>query len=180
MNIDNTALRWYIIHTYATYETKVKQSLENIIEQNNLEEFIVDIRIPMIQEVQEKDGKRKIKEVKKYPSYVFVKAKLTEQVRYFITSTRGVTGFVGPGGDPQALTDDETIRMGLEKIDIEEFGIKEGDEIEIVSGVLTTLTGIVQSVLLEKEKVKVIITMAGQNSVVELGFNQVRKIEPVK
>ncbi|HQC54463.1 MAG TPA: transcription termination/antitermination NusG family protein [Clostridia bacterium] len=179
MDIDNTTLRWYIIHTYATYETKVKQSLENIIEQNNLEEFIVDIRIPMVQEVQEKDGKRKIKEVKKYPSYVFVKAKLTEQIRYFITSTKGVTGFVGPGGDPKALTDDETIRMGLEKLDVEEFAIKEGDEIEIVSGVLTTLTGIVQNVLLDKEKVKVVITVAGRNSIVELGFNQVKKVEPL-
>lgn len=176
MSIEENA-KWYVIHTYSTYETLVKQSLENIIKQNNLEDYILEINIPMLQESVEKDGKRKIREVKKFPGYVFLKMVMTEQLWYYVTNTRGVTGFVGPGGKPIPLTDDETRKMGLEKVEVEDWHIKVGDEVRIVSGALESILGSVISISLEKEKVKVLVNMMGHKTPVNLNFNQVEKID---
>jgi transcription termination/antitermination protein NusG len=175
MSISEDA-KWYVLHTYSTYETLVKQSLENIIKQNALEEYILEINIPMVQETVEKDGKKKTKQVKKFPGYIFLKMVMTDQLWYYVTNTRGVTGFVGPGGKPVPLTDDETRKMGLEEILAEDFHIKVGDEVKIISGILEGISGVVQSINIEKEKVKVIANMMGNKTYVDLGFNQVEKI----
>ncbi|MBQ6922460.1 MAG: transcription termination/antitermination protein NusG, partial [Clostridia bacterium] len=108
--------KWYVIHTYSGYEMMVKDSLEKLIENNNLQENIYDIQIPTEETLEEKaNGKKKVVERKKFPSYVFLKMIYSNDIWYLVTNTRGVTGFVGPQGRPMPLTDEEVARMGLER-----------------------------------------------------------------
>ena len=109
--------RWYVIHTYSGYEAMVKDSLEKLIENNNLQENIFEIQIPTEETLEEKaNGKKKLVERKKFPCYVFLKMIYSNDIWYLVTNTRGVTGFVGPQGRPLPLTDEEVARMGLIKV----------------------------------------------------------------
>lgn len=172
----NENIKWYVIHTYAAYETVVKNNLEKMIENNNLQDFIYEIAIPTEEDIVEKNGKKKVVEHKKFPGYVFLKMIYTDHVWYMVTNTRGVTGFVGPQGKALPLTPEEIKRMGLEKITAEDFNIKIGDNVRIISGALDTFLGIVDEVYVEKQKVKVFVHMFGRQTPVELDFNQIEKI----
>ena len=92
--------KWYVLHTYSGYENMVKDSLEKLVENNSLEDYITDIQILTEQTIEEKNGKRKVVTRKLLPCYVFIKLIYTNHIWYMVTNTRGVTGFVGPGGDP--------------------------------------------------------------------------------
>lgn len=172
----NENVKWYVIHTYAAYETVVKNNLEKMIEVNNLQDYILEIVIPTEEDIVEKDGKRKVVERKKFPGYVFLRMIYSDHMWYMITNTRGVTGFVGPQGKAQALTAEEVKRMGLEKISAEDFNVKVGDNVRIVSGALDTFLAIVEGIDADKQKVKVIVQMFGRQTPVELDFNQIEKI----
>lgn len=172
----NDNIKWYVIHTYAAYETVVKNNLEKMIENNNLQDFIYEIAIPTEEDIVEKNGKRKVVERKKFPGYVFLKMIYTDHVWYMVANTRGVTGFVGPQGKALPLTPEEIKRMGLEKITAEDFKIKVGDNVRIVSGALDTFLGVVDEVFADKQKVKVYVHMFGRQTPVELDFNQIEKI----
>ena len=99
-NSRESQAKWYVLHTYSGYEMMVKSSLEQLIENNNLQDSIFDLRIPMEQTIEEKGGKKKVVERKLLPCYVFIKMIYSNQVWYLVTNTRGVTGFVGPQGRP--------------------------------------------------------------------------------
>lgn len=172
----NENIKWYVIHTYASYETVVKNNLEKMIENNNLQSFIYEISIPTEEDIVEKNGKRKVVEHKKFPGYVFIKMIYTDHVWYMVTNTRGVTGFVGPQGKALPLTIDEIKRMGLEKISAEDFDIKVGDNVRIISGPLETFIAVVEDVFADKQKVKVKVHMFGRQTPVELDFSQIEKI----
>ncbi|MBR6751112.1 MAG: transcription termination/antitermination factor NusG [Clostridia bacterium] len=172
----NENVKWYVIHTYAAYETVVKNNLEKMIEVNNLQDYILEIVIPTEEDIVEKDGKRKVVERKKFPGYVFLRMIYSDHMWYMITNTRGVTGFVGPQGKAQALTAEEVKRMGLEKISAEDFNVKVGDNVRIISGALDTFLAIVEGIDADKQKVKVIVQMFGRQTPVELDFNQIEKI----
>ena len=174
--MDNNEAKWYVIHTYSSYENMVETNLRNIIENNNLQDKIFDIRIPVEDDIVEKNGKRKVVQKKKFKGYVFVKMIYTNEIWYLITNTRGVTGFVGPKGRPVPISNDEVRRMGLEEIAVEDFDIKVGDNIQVISGALEGFPGEVVEVLGDKQKVKVIVSMFGRETTVELDFNQVEKI----
>lgn len=168
--------RWYVIHTYSGYEAMVKDSLEKLIENNNLQENIFEIQIPTEETLEEKaNGKKKLVERKKFPCYVFLKMKYNNNLWYLITSTRGVTGFVGPQGRPLPLTDEEVARMGIEngKIDVD-FNV--GDEVQIVSGVLESFVGKVISLNEATQKVMVNVEMFGRSTDVEVNYNQAKKV----
>ncbi len=169
--------RWYVIHTYSGYEAMVKDSLEKLIENNNLSENIFEIQIPTEETLEEKaNGKKKIVERKKFPCYVFLKMKYDNNLWYLITSTRGVTGFVGPQGRPLPLTPEEVARMGIDnkaKIDVD-FNV--GDEVQIVSGVLESFIGKVISLNEQAQKVMVNVEMFGRKTDVEVNYNQAKKI----
>ena len=171
--------KWYVIHTYSTYESAVKTNLEKMIENNNLQKYIYEIAIPVEKDIVEKNGKRKVVERKKFPAYVFIKMIYTDNLWYMITNTRGVTGFVGPGGKGLPLTVAEIKRMGLEKIDAAEFDIKAGDNVRVISGALETFLGTVEEINMKKQKVRVIVHMFGRQTPVELEFNQIEKINLV-
>ena len=174
--MDSDNLRWYVIHVFSSYEMVVKTNLEKMIENNNLQDYTKEIAIPFEEEIVEKNGKRKIVEKKKFPGYVFIKMIYTDHLWYMITNTRGVTGFVGPQGKALPLTNDEIKRMGLEKITAEEFDIKVGDNVKVISGALETFLGVVDDVSIEKQKARVIVHMFGRQTPVELDFNQIEKI----
>lgn len=172
----NENIKWYVIHTYASYESVVKNNLEKMIENNNLQDFIFEIAIPTEEDIVEKNGKRKVVEHKKFPGYVFLKMIYTDHVWYMVANTRGVTGFVGPQGKALPLTIEEIKRMGLEKITAEDFDIKVGDNVRIISGPLETFIAVIEDVFADKQKVKVKVHMFGRQTPVELDFGQIEKI----
>lgn len=167
--------QWYVIHTYSGYEAMVESNLHNMVENNSLQDYIFEVKIPMEDDVVEKNGKRKVVQRKKFPSYVFIKMIYTNHIWFMVTNTRGVTGFVGPAGRPLPLRDDEVKRMGLEAIDFEDLDIKVGDHVRVISGALENFDGVIESISAERQKVKVVISMFGRDTPVELDFSQVEK-----
>lgn len=170
MNPDN--VKWYVLHTYSGYENMVKVNLEMVFMKNNLMDRLVEITIPMEDVVEEKNGKRKIVQRKKFPCYVLIKMDYDNSMWHIITNTRGVTGFVGPQGRPLPLTDEEVKRMRLETR-VENADFKEGDRIKVVDGALEGFVGTVESVDLANSKCKVSVSMFGRITPVELELYQI-------
>ena len=169
-------VRWYVIHTYSGYEAMVKDSLEKLIENNNLQNRILEIQIPMEETLEEKaSGKKKLVERKKFPCYVFLKMAYSNDIWYLITNTRGVTSFVGTQGRPLPLTNEEVARMGLEKRVVEiDFGI--GDTVQIVSGPMESFVGTILSLNEPAQKAMVKVELFGRLTDIEVDFVQVKKI----
>lgn len=167
--------RWYVVHTYSGYENKVKTDLEKTIKNRELEEYFFDIIVPMEEQIEIKEGQRKTNLKKVFPGYVLVKMIVTEKTWYIVRNTRGVTGFVGSGTDPIPLTDDEIRKMGFEQIEVNvDYSVN--DTVRIMDGPLTDFTGIVTEINKEKHKVKVLVSMFGRETPVELEFAQVQKM----
>ena len=168
--------RWYVVHTYSGYENKVKVNLEKTIENRNLQELILNVEVPMEEQVELKDGKRKVTQKKIFPGYVLLKMFMTDDSWYVVRNTRGVTGFVGPGSKPVPLTDDEVNNMGIvEKV--VNIDITVGENIKVVSGPLENFVALVKEINLEKHKIKALVNMFGRETLAELDFNQVEKID---
>lgn len=167
--------RWYVVHTYSGYENKVKTDLEKTIKNRELEDFFFDIVVPMEEQIEIKDGKRKTNLKKVFPGYVLVKMIVTEESWYIVRNTRGVTGFVGSGADPIPLTDEEIRNMGFETAEVNvDYDVN--DSVKITNGPLLDFIGIVQEINKEKHKVKVLVSMFGRETPVDLEFSQVQKI----
>ena len=168
--------RWYVVHTYSGYENKVKTDLEKTIKNRELEEYFFDIIVPMEEQIEIKDGKKKTNLKKVFPGYVLIKMIVTEQTWYIVRNTRGVTGFVGSGTDPIPLTDDEIRSMGFEDLNIN-VDDEINDQVQIMNGAFEDFVGTVQEINKEKHKVKVLVSMFGRETPVELEFSQVQKIK---
>lgn len=167
--------RWYVVHTYSGYENKVKTDLEKTIKNRELEDYFFDIIVPMEEQIEIKEGKRKTNLKKVFPGYVLVKMIVTEKTWYIVRNTRGVTSFVGSGTDPIPLTDEEIRKMGFEQIEVNvDYNVN--DTVQIMDGPLTDFTGIVTEINKEKHKVKVLVSMFGRETPVELEFSQVQKV----
>lgn len=174
MSEDNKQPQWYVVHTYSGYENKVMTSLQNMVENMTLQEEIVDIRIPVEDVMEIKNDKKKIVQRKLYPGYVMVKMVMNQLTWYAVRNTRGVTGFVGPGSKtPIPLTDEEVRRMGVENVTIK-LDIKNGDFVNIISGPLDGFSGVVEEVDASRQKVRVVVSMFGRETPVELDFVQVK------
>lgn len=167
--------KWYVVHTYSGYENKVKTDLEKTIKNRELEEFFSDIVVPMEEQIEIKDGKRKTNLKKVFPGYVLVKMIVTEESWYIVRNTRGVTGFVGSGADPIPLTDEEIRNMGFEDVQVN-VDYEVNDSVKVINGPLVDFIGIVQEINKEKGKVKVLVSMFGRETPVELEFSQVQKV----
>ena len=167
--------RWYVVHTYSGYENKVKTDLEKTVKNRELEDFFFDIVVPMEEQIEIKDDKRKTTLKKVFPGYVLIKMIVTEQTWYIVRNTRGVTGFVGSGTDPIPLTEEEIRKMGFE---IKEVNVdySVNDSVKILDGALRDFVGTVTEINKEKHKVKVLVSMFGRETPVELEFSQVEKI----
>ena len=167
--------RWYVVHTYSGYENKVKTDLEKTIKNRELEDFFFDIVVPMEEQIEIKDGKRKTNLKKVFPGYVLVKMIVTEESWYIVRNTRGVTGFVGSGTDPIPLTNEEIRNMGFEMV-VVNVDYDVNDTVRVVNGPLASFIGTVQEINKEKNKVKVLVSMFGRETPVELEFSQVEKL----
>ena len=167
--------KWYVVHTYSGYENKVKTDLEKTIKNRELEEFFFEIIVPMEEQIEIKDGKRKTNLKKVFPGYVLVKMIVTEETWYIVRNTRGVTGFVGSGTDPIPLTDEEIRNMGFEEVPVNvDYDIN--DSVQVINGPLKDFVGTVQEINKEKAKVKVLVSMFGRETPIELEFSQVQKV----
>ena len=177
MSQENNELvpRWYVIHTYSGYENKVKTDLENTIKNRELGEYFFDIIVPMEEQIEIKDGQRKTNLKKVFPGYVLIKMIVTEKTWYIVRNTRGVTGFVGSGTDPIPLTEDEIRAMGFEISEVN-IDYDVNDSVRVMDGPLQNFVGTVTEINKEKHKVKVLVSMFGRETPVELEFSQVQKI----
>lgn len=166
---------WYVVHTYSGYENKVKNDLEQTIENRGLEDYIFKIVVPMEEQIEIKDGQRKRKLKKVFPGYVLIKMIVTEETWYIVRNTRGVTGFVGAGTNPIPLTTEEIRKLGFEETEVK-VDYEVGDTIEVLTPPLQGYTGKVEEIDMNKQKVKVIIDMFGRETSAELDFAQVQKV----
>ncbi len=178
MAIADTEPKWYILHTYSGYEAMVKESLLRLIENNNLQDSIVDVKIPTEQTIEEKaNGKKKVVERKLLPCYVFIKMIYSNQLWYLVTNTRGVTGFCGPQGRPIPMKEDEIRKMRLEEY-VVDADFKVGDRVSIDNGPLEGFIGTIREVNDETQRAKVAIVMFGREQDVEVEYVQMQKISP--
>ena len=167
--------RWYVVHTYSGYENKVKTDLEIKVKNIDLQDYFFDIIVPMEEQIEIKEGKRKTNLKKVFPGYVLVKMIITEKSWYIVRNTRGVTGFVGSGTDPIPLTDEEIRNMGFEETPIKvDYDVN--DTVRVINGPLESFIGVVQEINKEKKKVKVLVSMFGRETPAELEFAQIQKI----
>lgn len=168
--------KWYVVHTYSGYENKVKVNLEKTIENRNLQELVHDIQVPMEEVVEIKDGKKKVSLKKIFPGYVLIKMFMTDESWYVIRNTRGVTGFVGPGSKPVALTDEEVESMGIAEKPVV-VDLEVGENVRVVSGPLENFVALITEIHTEKHKLKALVNMFGRETPVEFEFGQVEKLD---
>ena len=168
--------KWYVIHTYSGYENKVAATIEKAVENRKLHDLISAVSVPVEKVVEVKEGKKKEIERKIFPGYVLVKMVMTDESWHVVRNTRGVTGFVGPASKPVALTEEEVANLGVETHELV-IDYKEGDSVKIIDGALEDFVGTVEEISLEKNKIRVIVSMFGRETPVELEPDQV---EPVR
>lgn len=167
--------RWYVVHTYSGHENKVKANIEKIVENRGMQDLIHCVAMPTEDVVEIKGGQRKVKTRKMFPGYVIVKMIVTSESWYLIRNTQGVTGFVGNGTDPIPLTDDEVRRMGVENV-VTTIDAEVGDHVKVISGPFDNFMGVIEEINVEKQQVKVRISMFGRETPVELEFDQIEKM----
>ncbi|MBO5851801.1 MAG: transcription termination/antitermination factor NusG [Clostridia bacterium] len=165
--------KWYVIHTYSGYEAMVKDTLEKMVVNSNLQGQILEVKIPMEETIEEKNGKKKVVQRKVLPCYVFIKLVYSNELWFMITNTRGVTGFVGPQGKALPLTEDEVKRMRLEDI-VENANFNKGDKITIVSGPLDGFEGVILDLNDANQKAKVKVAMFNTETEVEVDYVQLK------
>ena len=178
------AKKWYVLHTYSGYENKVKQNLEQRIEIMGLENSVFAIEIPTEMVTEIKEGGRRVESEKKvFPGYVLVRMELDNRSWSAVRNTPGVTGFVGSEGKPEALTRDEYNKiMGISKTRVgapkkTQTSIEVGQTVRVTSGPLAEFDGTVAEVSPDAGKVKVLVSIFGRETPVELSFDQVAKVE---
>ena len=168
--------RWYVAHTYSGYENKVKADLDKTIENRHLEEEILEVRVPMQDVVEVKNGVKKTVQKKLFPGYVLVNMVMNDETWYVVRNTRGVTGFVGPGSKPVPLTDAEMKTLGI-KTDNISIDLAEGDAIVVIAGAWKDTVGAVQRIDYGKQTITINVELFGRETPVEIGFAEVRKLQ---
>lgn len=171
--------KWYVIHTYSGYENKVKTNLERKVQSMGMEDEIFNIVVPMEDDVEVKDGRKKVMKKKVFPGYALVEMIVNDRSWYVVRNTPGVTGFVGSGTKPIPLTDSEVKRILRTSGDEElrpVLDVEPGQAIHIHSGAFENFPATVAEVDPMKGKLKALVDMFGRETVVELDFDQVEKI----
>jgi len=170
---------WYVIHTYSGYENKVKANLEKRVASMEMEDKIFRILVPTEEEIDFKDGKKKITKKKVFPGYVLVEMIMSDDSWYVVRNTTGVTGFVGSGSKPLPL-DREEVRAILKQMGFDEVkprvAFSEGDIVRVISGPFQNFDGRIEEVNVERGKVRVVISMFGRETPIELDFEQIEKV----
>ena len=169
-----TEAKWYVVHTYSGYENKVKADIEKTIENRNLHDTILEVKVPMQDVVEVKNGSKKTVQKKMFPGYVLVNMIMNDDTWYVVRNTRGVTGFVGPGSKPVPLTEAEMKPLGI-KTDNVTIDFEEGDTIVVVAGAWKDTVGAVQRIDYNKQTATINVELFGRETPVEIGFEEVRR-----
>ena len=165
--------KWYVVHTYSGYENKVARTIEKAAENRNLQDYVLEVQVPLEKVTEIKDGEKKEVERKLYPGYVVVKMIMTDESWDVVRNIRGVTGFVGADSkQPSPLSDEEVANLGVETREVV-VNFKVGDSVRITEGYLDGFIGVVESIDKENSKVNVVVSMMGKDVPVELGLEQV-------
>ena len=167
--------KWYVVHTYSGYENKVKANIDKTIENRHLEEEILEVRVPMQEVVEVKNGVQKASQKKMFPGYVLIHMHMNDDTWYVVRNTRGVTGFVGPGSKPVPLTEEEMTPLGIKREDIV-VDIAEGDMVTVVAGAWDGTVGVVQSINMQKQSLTINVELFGRETPVEISFGEVKKM----
>lgn len=166
----------YVAHTYSGYENKVKADLEKTIENRHLEDEILEVRVPMQEVVEMKNGAKKTVQKKLFPGYVLVNMIMNDDTWYVVRNTRGVTGFVGPGSKPVPLTEAEMKPLGIKAENVS-IDFAEGDTIVVVAGAWKDTVGMVQKIDYNKQTATINVELFGRETPVEISFAEVRKLQ---
>ena len=167
--------KWYVVHTYSGYENTVKASIEKAVENRKMHDLIHEINIPVETVTEIVDSKTKVTEHKIFPGYVLVKMILTDESWHLVRNVRGVTGFVGSENKPIPLSEEEILSLGVEKREIV-VGVKVGDTVKVIDGPLDGFLGTVDEVDAEKNRLRVVLSMFGRETPVELDLDQIESI----
>ena len=164
---------WYVVHTYSGYENKVKANIDKTIENRHLEDQILEVRVPMQDVVEMKNGAKKSVSKKMFPGYVLINMVMNDDTWYVVRNTRGVTGFVGPGSKPVPLTDMEMQPLGIKTENVE-VDFEEGDMVTVTGGVWKDTVGVIQSMNHSKQIVTINVELFGRETPVEISFADVK------
>ena len=168
--------KWYVVHTYSGYENKVKANIDKTIENRHLEDQILEVRVPMEDVVELKNGEKKQTQRKMFPGYVLIHMVMNDDTWYVVRNTRGVTGFVGPGSKPVPLTEAEIEALGISNVRNAEVDFEEGDSVVVTGGVWKDTVGVVQSINEAKQIVTINVELFGRETPVEISFAEVKKL----
>jgi len=173
---DNLSPSWYVIHTYSGYENRVAATLEKLVENRKLQHLIFSIKVPVEKVIDPITGKEEERNM--YPSYVLVKMIMNDESWHIVRNTRGVTGFVGPGSEPVVLTDEEVEHLGIESA-YASLSFKVGDRVRLTEGALAAhiTDAVVDEISQDNKRVKVIASLHGRSTTIELDASKVEKTE---
>ncbi len=167
---------WYVVHTYSGYENKVKANIEKTIENRHLEDQILEVRVPMQDVVEMKNGAKKQVQKKMFPGYVLLNMVMNDDTWYVVRNTRGVTGFVGPGSKPVPLTEEEMKPLGIKPPEVQ-VDFQEGDTVIVTNGVWKDTVGVIQTMNHSKQVVTMNIDLFGRETPIEISFAEIKKMQ---
>ncbi len=166
--------KWYVVHTYSGYENKVKANIEKTIENRHLEKEILEVRVPLQDVVEMKNGVARQVQKKMFPGYVLLNMIMNDDTWYVVRNTRGVTGFVGPGSKPVPLTEEEMLPLGIHKEKIQ-VDFEVGDMVVVTGGAWKDTTGVVSAINPQKQVVTINVELFGRETPVEISFAEIKK-----
>ncbi|HIS80457.1 MAG TPA: transcription termination/antitermination factor NusG [Candidatus Scatomonas merdavium] len=168
--------KWYVVHTYSGYENKVKANIEKTIENRHLEDQILEVRVPMEDVIEVKNGTKRQVQKKLFPGYVLLNMVMNDDTWYVVRNTRGVTGFVGPGSKPVPLTPEEMLPLGIKDEDRVVIDLEVGDSVVVIGGAWKDTTGVIQNINKTKQSVTINVELFGRETPVEISFAEVKKV----
>ena len=167
--------KWYVVHTYSGYENKVKANIEKTIENRHLEDQILEVRVPLQEVVEMRNGAAKQVQKKMFPGYVLLNMVMNDDTWYVVRNTRGVTGFVGPGSKPVPLSEEEMMSLGFKAPDVVvDFAV--GDTVAVTAGAWKDTVGVIRPVNESKQSITINVEMFGRETPVELSFSEIKKM----
>lgn len=166
---------WYVVHTYSGYENKVKANIDKTIENRHLEEQILEVRVPVQEMVEMRNGVRKNVQKKMFPGYVLINMIMNDETWYVVRNTRGVTGFVGPGSKPVPLSEEEMKPLGIKTENIV-VNFQEGDTVAVVAGVWKDTVGKINRMDYSKQTATINVELFGRETPVEISFAEISKL----
>lgn len=168
--------KWYVVHTYTGYENRVSDKIQMMID-NEQNPDIIDVTVPTEEYVEVKNNDKKVKTRKLFPGYVMVKMNITNKSWYIIRNTQGVTGFVGPDGDPVALTPAEVRKFGVkEKEPVLNINVNVGDSVNIIAGPFKDFVAKIDEIDKEKGTIKAYVDMFGRDTLIDLEYSDIEEI----